>query len=732
MADAKIVLTAVDQTKAAFDSINRNMGALATQAQALPGKFGSIGVALGAAVGAMSLHSMVEMLDQLDALAERSGTSVARLSELRLAAGLTDSSMEALGLGLKKLSTNMADAIGGSKEAIAKFAAVGISPEQLRNFKTADDLFGALADKFSKYEDGALKNALATEYFGKRGEELIGTLNKGSRGLADMGEEARKLGGVFTAELARSASDFTDNLQRLKTAAEGVKGAILQDLLPPLVRLSSELVEGRKVFGSFLAALIEIGVKTSPFDTWSDGAKKSAADVARLNDEIAKLETGSKRVTENAGGAAFVSPSGSSRSAARLKAAKDELEAAKKRQDYYDSLIRNSVTGEANRLEDIFNGGKGAAPVVAKPDASGAAAELKRYTEALQRLEMAKGGLLHQTEAEKTLYEVTSGSLAKLTQGHKDNLLAMAREVDLVKQGLFTREFVRMNEDYAKATERSVEAMGLEIGMIGKSALQIQQLTAARNIDLDTQDKIIALRRKAEDEPSRRGQTEREIADLERLSAARKAALDAMMADANRIKMDWSSGMATGLAKYLDEVGNAAAQTEAIVTNSFKNAEDAMIDFAKTGRLEIGSFFAYIAEEWVRMQLRMNVFGPAAKFLQGVNWGSLFGSGGGAVNLGTVTGADMSVAFDGGGYTGNAARSGGLDGKGGFWAMMHPQETVIDHARGQSAGVQIQYAPVLNIGDNQNEAAIYRNVDMMLRNSAADLVDQLDRAGRLK
>ncbi len=38
-------------------------------------------------------------------------------------------------------------------------------------------------------------------------------------------------------------------------------------------------------------------------------------------------------------------------------------------------------------------------------------------------------------------------------------------------------------------------------------------------------------------------------------------------------------------------------------------------------------------------------------------------------------------SFDGGGYTGNGSRSGGLDGKGGFWAMMHPRETVIDHTK---------------------------------------------------
>jgi hypothetical protein len=43
-------------------------------------------------------------------------------------------------------------------------------------------------------------------------------------------------------------------------------------------------------------------------------------------------------------------------------------------------------------------------------------------------------------------------------------------------------------------------------------------------------------------------------------------------------------------------------------------------------------------------------------------------------------------SFDGGGYTGSGSRSGGLDGKGGFMAMLHPNETVLDHTRGQGAG----------------------------------------------
>ena len=40
-------------------------------------------------------------------------------------------------------------------------------------------------------------------------------------------------------------------------------------------------------------------------------------------------------------------------------------------------------------------------------------------------------------------------------------------------------------------------------------------------------------------------------------------------------------------------------------------------------------------------------------------------------------------SFAGGGFTGMGARAGGIDGKGGFPAILHPNETVLDHTRGQ-------------------------------------------------
>lgn len=53
----------------------------------------------------------------------------------------------------------------------------------------------------------------------------------------------------------------------------------------------------------------------------------------------------------------------------------------------------------------------------------------------------------------------------------------------------------------------------------------------------------------------------------------------------------------------------------------------------------------------------------------------------GYASAGAIMGQTLA-SFEGGGYTGNGARAGGLDGKGGYMAMLHPRETVVDHTKG--------------------------------------------------
>ena len=61
--------------------------------------------------------------------------------------------------------------------------------------------------------------------------------------------------------------------------------------------------------------------------------------------------------------------------------------------------------------------------------------------------------------------------------------------------------------------------------------------------------------------------------------------------------------------------------------------------------------------------------------------------------------------LEGGGFTGYGSRSGGLDGRGGFMAMLHPNETVIDHTKGSGSGVVIQQTINVTTGVQQTVRA---------------------------
>ena len=98
-------------------------------------------------------------------------------------------------------------------------------------------------------------------------------------------------------------------------------------------------------------------------------------------------------------------------------------------------------------------------------------------------------------------------------------------------------------------------------------------------------------------------------------------------------------------------------------------------------------------------------------------------------DLGRV-GAPSMGDYDGGGYTGSGPRSGGLDGKGGFLAMLHPKETVIDHTKGQSAeGVTVVQNINISTGVQQTVRNEIRTLMPQIANSAKAAVSDAKRRG---
>lgn len=230
--------------------------------RSMSGALAALGV--GLSVGAMVsfVKSAVDAGDATNKLSQKSGVAVTALRELNYAATLSDVSTEALGVGLRKLSQNMAEAAKGSKEQSAAFAAVGVNVKAMDgSLKGADVVLTEVAAKFANFKDGPEKAALAIELFGKQGADLIPLLNSGATGLSEMAKEASALGVAFGPEFAKNAEIFNDNLSRIAASVEGAKIAIAGELIPTLNSLAESFIKAQDGSSSFATA-IGGGVRT--------------------------------------------------------------------------------------------------------------------------------------------------------------------------------------------------------------------------------------------------------------------------------------------------------------------------------------------------------------------------------------------------------------------------------------------------------------------------------------
>lgn len=119
--------------------------------------------------------------------------------------------------------------------------------------------------------------------------------------------------------------------------------------------------------------------------------------------------------------------------------------------------------------------------------------------------------------------------------------------------------------------------------------------------------------------------------------------------------------------------------------NAFKKAEDALVDFVKTGKLNFKDLIDSMIADLVRLQIRRSIIAPIFNALFPASSDVSKGNKGFGLHL--FPSADTD--FEGGGFTGMGARAGGIDGRGGFPAILHPNETVIDHQKGQTGGIVI-------------------------------------------
>lgn len=235
-------------------------------------------VALSADAVLEFAKSTIDASADLELFSKASGIAVEQLSALQFAAKAGGVGTDALNTSLKKLNISISEAAGNAKsDAATAFSLLGVSVRDSNgHLKDANTVFGQVADKFASTADGANKVQLAVALFGKAGEALIPTLDKGSAGLQELADKAKAAGAIISEDTAKAALEFREKAELLKTTLiDGLGAEIEKQLLPTLNNLvdnfnaTAKAAEAIKpiadvMVGAFrlvLSALIEAGVE---------------------------------------------------------------------------------------------------------------------------------------------------------------------------------------------------------------------------------------------------------------------------------------------------------------------------------------------------------------------------------------------------------------------------------------------------------------------------------------
>ena len=161
------------------------------------------------------------------------------------------------------------------------------------------------------------------------------------------------------------------------------------------------------------------------------------------------------------------------------------------------------------------------------------------------------------------------------------------------------------------------------------------------------------------------------------------------------------------------------------IVSSMKKFEDTIVDGLMAGKLSFKDFADFVIKELLRIAIRKLVIENLFNAITG-GLGSLFGKRGMSGFVGDINTAGMPVA-EGGGFTGFGSRTGGVDGRGGFPAILHPNETVIDHRRGGRSGMPVNITYNIQAFDSKDTiSAITENAPTI----SAIIENEFNRRGR--
>jgi hypothetical protein len=238
--------------------VGRAMSALATPAAAVGAAIAAVGIGMGA-----SVKKSIDFADNIAKMSARLGVSTEQMSSFAHIADLSGVDIESVATAMGKLGAKLSD---GDKE-LAKYKLTATS---------VDGALYQIADRIKATEDPMLRLKIATDAFGKSGQNMIPMLVQGGDALREMSSHAP----VVSAEMGKLSEKFNDTWTDIGGSLRSVSMDIATIFLPALQSAADVAKDIASSIRSASSAIRDKGIVSAVTSSGDEARARNALDAS--------------------------------------------------------------------------------------------------------------------------------------------------------------------------------------------------------------------------------------------------------------------------------------------------------------------------------------------------------------------------------------------------------------------------------------------------------------------
>ncbi|TWR87883.1 phage tail tape measure protein [Pseudomonas saxonica] len=493
---------------------------------------------------------------------------------------------------------------------------------------------------------------------------LDATLNIGR--VLTMEQQAQVIRDRLATNQGRRGRAAALGLETRDTAKDRAALAYLELQIDAEKAKSTYLGEQRKIQDDSLSAMIKVDALTK--SSWTNEQKRTEAlkeyrkqleairranpDDARLNQSvidknIANINARFKDPKGSSTGAVDLTEFNASQNAikailAEYANAQKELDALQKAglvsQEEYGWKRAGLIGNEKDEITNAYE-----AEIAALESA-----KARKTTSAAQAIELDKKIADARTDMVKAQQDADS----------KLKVLATAEKGRLDQLRIASEAYVTQLERQRSALDNSGTRAAAALGFGGRQAGLQSDLDGVTDKFNDERAKLLDRRKTAPDKYSEEDYKR----DLGSLEAAENKYRDTVVGNYDKISEaqgNWRSGATSAFENYLESARDISGQTKSLFSNAFSSMEDAVVNFAMTGKLSFADFTKSILADMARIASRQAASGILSSLVGvGVSAAGAY-FGGGTASAGSTQAGYSPEIMDG--------WSGIQQAKGGAW-----------------------------------------------------------------